>query len=221
MWLRTGKADMYLYSRRVVLGGKQLRAGQQWAGETLAAVNAVAAAPMTLWAEMFGPQVGSMVFSSFFDDLDAFAALGQAVAGSDEVTQQIESGIEFTVGQPRDALREIVAGATDQTRNIQYVLASRGIIADGHVAEAIRAGVELRDRAEKITGAPVVFAADTFGQYGGVVWLGGCETIAEIEAANHALASDASWTEFIDHDMAGKFLDAPGASTQTLLHRIA
>ena len=82
-------------------------------------------------------------------------------------------------------------------------------------------GVEIAQRAEKITGTPTLFLADVTGIYGGVGWLSGHANIQALETAQQKLASDASWAKYLDKEVKGTYVDEPGQTTQLIYRRLA
>jgi hypothetical protein len=81
-------------------------------------------------------------------------------------------------------------------------------------------GVEIAQRAEKITGIPTVFGAGVTGPYGAVAWISAYESIQAVEAAQQALASDADWVSFIDKKVTGVYVDDPDTTQQRVYRRI-
>jgi hypothetical protein len=92
----------------------------------------------------------------------------------------------------------LIHGAPDPNRQIEYVTTVRTVCANGNLARGMELGVEIAQRAEKITGTPTLFLADVTGTYGGVGWASGHANAQELEATQQKLAADASWAKWID-----------------------
>jgi hypothetical protein len=82
-------------------------------------------------------------------------------------------------------------------------------------------GAEIAQRAEKVSGTPTLFLADVTGIYGGVGWVSGHENVRAMEAAQQKLASDESFTKYVDKEVVGVYTDEPSATTQLIFRRLA
>ncbi len=69
---------------------------------------------------------------------------------------------------------------------------------NGHVIRGIGTGVEIAQRAEAVSGRSTAFTANATGQWGGVVWITGYDSLAAFETAQKKLNSDMDWLEFVD-----------------------
>ncbi|GAC1476956.1 MAG: hypothetical protein NVS1B12_11370 [Acidimicrobiales bacterium] len=212
---------MYIFSRRVQMSGTHARKSTKWAVGQLERVNSLSDLTFTLWADVYGPRVGSVLFSTIVADLATLVAGSDRLLGNDDYLTSIEEGSEYMVGTPEDTLIQIVHGTPDPNREVAYVSTVSAVVADGAYGRAAAVGTEICERATKITGIPTVFGFDTTGLYGGVRWLTPFANIAEVDSSGAQLASDASWTEYLDHDAKGVFAEAPELTQQALLRRLA
>jgi hypothetical protein len=53
------------------------------------------------------------------------------------------------------------------------------------------------------------------------MWMSGYESIRELEASRHALATDIGWLEFLDKEAGPAYLADPGVTMQRIWRRIA
>lgn len=212
---------MYIFSRRVQMSGTHARKSTKWAVAQLERVNATSDLTFTLWADVYGPRVGSLLFSTIVPDLATLVAGSDRLLGNDDYLKAIEEGSEYMVGTPQDTLIKVVHGSPDPNREVAFVSTVASVVLGGALARAAAVGAEICERSTKITGIPTVFGFDSTGMYGGVRWLTPLANIAEVETVAAQLASDASLTEYIEHDATRVFAEAPELTQQALLRRIA
>ena len=211
---------MYIFSRRVQIATATVRDGMAWAVGQVERVSSISGLQLNLWGDVFGQQVGSLVFGTIIPDLATLEAATDKLQRSEDYLTSIQKGASYTTGPARDTLLQVAHGTPDPNREVGYVSVVSAMVADGSYGRAAAVGIEIAERAAKITGLAGVFGFDVTGPYGGVRWLTPTANIAEFEAANQALGTDASFTEYLDHDAKGVFISAPGATMQTLLRRI-
>ena len=63
-------------------------------------------------------------------------------------------------------------------------------IANGKIAEAMELGVAIQAAVAKATGLGTAFCADVYGTYGGVRWILGGGSIADLDKARTAMNTD-------------------------------
>lgn len=210
---------MYLFTRNTRLVGGNGVAGLEWAVAITGKVTEVTGHDVQLWATTYSPGFGGITWTAWFDDLVALETLGDKLQSEPAFAELQSKGAKFTDLSLNDAVYQPVYGAPDPSRQVQYVGAVSGVIAAGNYARALGAGVEIAKAAEKITGLPTTFASALTGAYGSVGFLTGYETIAALEKAQTALASDASWIKLVDSTK-GCFVEDPAITQQTIYRRI-
>ena len=212
---------MYLFTRRVRIGLGQTRAAMEWALGQTDRVNKIVDLPVSLYMQVFSPDVGVLGWSTFAPDLASLEAAADKLNADDGFVSATDSGASFVVGGADDLVAQVLHGVPDPARQIEYVTTVRTICASGALARGMELGVEIAQRAEKITGSPTLFVADSTGNYGGVGWITGHADIKAVDAAQQALAADAGWLKFLDKEVKGTYADELGASTQLLFRRLA
>ena len=212
---------MYLFSRRVRIGGGQTRAAMEWALGQTEKVNRITGLQVSLYMQVYSPEVGSIGWSTFVPDLATLEAAGDKLNVDDDFVSATDKGAALTVGGAEDTLSQVLSGAPDPNRQIEYVTAVHTVCATGNLSRGMELGVEIAQRAEKITGTPTLFLADVTGIYGGVGWVSGHENIQALEAAQQTLASDPSWAKYLDKEVKGTYTDEPGQTTQLIYRRLA
>ncbi len=212
---------MYLFSRRARLSGANLREAAAWAIGVADLATQTSGAPISVWSQVFSPEVGTLVWATFVPDLATLEGINDKLAVDDAYNAEVERGLPYVIpGSVDDGLGIIMNGDPDPNRSIEYVSSVRSTIGGGNLARGMALGVEIAQRAEALSGLPTLFLADATGNYGGVSWITGYTDIAELERAEMAINGDPGFIELLDRN-AGVFSDTPGASTQVIARRLS
>jgi hypothetical protein len=212
---------MYLFSRRIRLGPGNTRKSMEWALSQTESVNKITGLPVSLFMQVYSPEVGVVAWSTFVPDLATLEAAGDKLNADDGFASAVDAGSSMTIGGADDLLAQVIYGEPDPDRQIEYATVVQTTCATGNLGAGMEAGVELAQRAEKVMGTPVLFAANVTGNYGSVGWLSGYENVQALEAAQTALASDPDWAKFVDKKTSGVYSDDPSATTQLIYRRLA
>jgi hypothetical protein len=212
---------MYLFSRQIRFGPGNTRDQMEWALGQTERVNQITGLQVSLYTQVYSPEVGAIGWSTFVPDLATLEAAGDKLQADDSFVAATDKGAAMTVGGATDSLAQVIYGEPDPNRQIEYVTVVRAVCATGNVAKGMEAGVELAQRAEKIMGTPTLFLADVTGNYGGVAWASGYENVQALEAAQQALVADEGWAKFVDKSTAGVYADEPSLTTQIIYRRLA
>jgi len=212
---------MYLFSRQVRLGGGQTRKAMEWALAQTERANQITGLDIGLYLQVFSPDVGSIGWSTFVPDLATLETAGDKLDVDDDMVAATDAGTAFVEGGATDRLLQVVHGAPDPARPVEYVTGVSAVCASGRIGRGMELGVEIAERAEKITCTPTLFVTDVTGIYGSVGWLTGHESVQAMEAAEQAMAADASWLEFIDTEAAGVYAENSASTTSTIYRRLA
>src|SRR6476620_9167902 len=187
---------MYLFTRRVQLGGAG-PAGLEWAVGVRERVDQIIDLDVGLWASAYSDGFGTVSFSSFAPDLASLEAANDALGADKGFLALAAQGGDLSQGTD-DALREIVHGTPDPSAEPQYISVINAVAANGHIAKAMTAAVELAQQSEKITGVPSLVTSNVTGPYGGITWISAYPNIAAFDAGRQAMAEDTGWPAFVD-----------------------
>jgi hypothetical protein len=212
---------MYLFSRRIRFGPGNTRKSMEWALAQTESVNKITGLPVSLFMQVYSPEVGVVAWSTFVPDLATLEAAGDKLNADDGFASSVDEGSSMTVGGADDLLAQVIYGEPDPNRQIEYATAVQTVCATGNVGRGMEAGVELAQRAEKLIGTPTLFLANVTGSYGTVGWLTGHDNVQALEASQQALASDPDWAKFVDKKTAGVYTDDPSQTTQLIFRRLA
>lgn len=211
---------MYLFSRRIRIAPGNTRASMEWAIKQTELVNQITGLPVSLYSQVFSPEVGTLYYSTFVPDLMTLEAANDKLTVDEGLASATDKGAAFLVGGADDTVAQIVHGTPDPSRSIEYVSVVSTVCAAGNFKRGLEVGVEITDRAAKATGTPGLFASMVTGNYGTVGWITAFESIQALEAGEQALAADASFLEFIDKEASTAFSDQAGSTTQLVLRKI-
>ncbi|MGC1419921.1 MAG: hypothetical protein WA786_07375 [Acidimicrobiales bacterium] len=151
-----------------------------------------------MWARTLSPEYGTIVWTSTWEDLTAREAATAALVSDSDYLSLLEEGEKFLSSGIDDNLYEIVYPGANPTTDAKYVGTVRSACKNGHVIRGIATGVEIAQRAEAVSGNSTAFTANATGQWGGVVWITGYDSLAAFETAQKKLNADMDWLQFVD-----------------------
>lgn len=212
---------MYLFSRRGRLGGGNTRKANEWAMGITEQVNRITGVGVSLYSQVYSPEFGTLVWSCFVPDLVSLEAAGDKLLADDTFVAAEDKGAAMIPGGLDDGLFQVLHGEPDPNRPIEYVTSVQAVCANGKLARGMEVGVEIAQRAEKITGTPTMFLIGSTGPYGAVGWVSGHSDVRAMETAQQALAADESWGKYIDKEVADVYAEAPGFTTQLIYRHMA
>lgn len=213
---------MYLYGRRVTMSTNSRKA-QEWVTRITEKAGQITGWQLNLFARVLSSDVGTMMWSAMLPDLGSVEAGGDKLAVDSGFIDLQDQGEQYTVpGTLHDTLSVILypTELANDGRQITYGSSVESTLASGHLTDGVAIGVEIAERAQKITGIPTLFAVDSTGNYGGVRWLTGYADIQEMERAEQTLNSNADFTTFIDTRAAKVFASEPGETVQAVYRRV-
>ncbi len=207
---------MYLLARQANLRGLD---SANWAVEIGAAGAACMGNEVGVWSTVLSPGFGTINWTSRWVDLSAIEKGFAALMGNAKYRELATQGAEFINGPINDTLFEVVYDGGSPVDDAKYAGTVSAVCAPGNFGRGIMGGIEIAQRAEKATGVSTGFLTGQTGAYGTVLWLAGYKDIAEFEAAQHALANDMSFVEYID-SMTDAYQPNPTVTQSTLHMRL-
>jgi hypothetical protein len=212
---------MYLFSRRARLAPGNTQAAMAWATEITEKVNKITGLNVGLYAQTFSPKVGTLSWSTFLSDLATLESANDKLLVDDAYVSMVDAGAKFAPGGADDVLLQIIHGAPDPARQVEYVTTVQTVCASGSLAKGIELAIEIAQRAEKTLGVPVLVATGVTGKYGSVAWISGYANVQELERSQQALTADAKFAEFVDQSVRGVYVDDPSMTQQLIYRHIA
>lgn len=216
---------MYLFTRRVHARAGNPGAAMAWATSITERVRQVTGLDISLFSGAYGPQVGTLVWSTFVPDLTALEAATDKTAVDEGMLEAIVQGQQFAPEGAHDRLLQLIHPApeaimADDAPASTYVGVVSSVCAPGSLARGIELGVEIAQKATEITGVPTAFLMDTTGPYGGVSWISAFADVSATEAANAALAASEEWVRLLDGQVPGVYTADPSLTQQLLYRRV-
>lgn len=215
---------MYLFSREARLNGSNMPGAMAWAAEIAEHVTSVTGLRVSLFAEVFSPNPGTLVWSTAAADLSVLEGAFDKLMADNRYNELSEAGFGYALpGSLRDRLRAILYPTDPPPADAplpEYVSATYSTIAGGQFARAVPIGIEIAQRATQLSGSPTAFGLDSTGNYGGAAWISFAANITELQQAEEKINADPSFVEFIDKEASTAFATTPGATTSRILRRV-
>jgi hypothetical protein len=120
-------------------------------------------------------------------------------------------------GDMTDSLLQVVAVAGTPGPIGQYASIVRAQCAPGQIVSAMTWGVDVLNHVSKLTGNPMTLGRSMYGPWASMAWVSTAPDMATIDAANEAMAADATYVEKLDE---GGPLFIGGSADQVLLQRL-
>jgi hypothetical protein len=214
---------MHLFTRTARLAGGKFREAMAWAIAITENVTETSGFHVNLQTRVFSPETGTLAWSTIVPDLATLEAGFDKLMVDDNYNDLTAKGSEYILpGSLHDGLGTIVYPNSPPAgdRRVGYISIVQSTISPGHLAEGVLVGVEIAQEVERITGLATLFVSESTGNYGGVMWGTAAADIAELEAAEQALASDLGFVGLIDSKAAAAYTGVPGATTQVIYRRL-
>jgi hypothetical protein len=189
---------MYLFSRRRQIDTSQLRAALGFSVDIAHKVNQVTGIEVSTYLSTFSRDFGTVLWGCAIPDLEAFEAANDKLMTENTYLDAVEQSDRFFRGGVSDTMSVLVHGEITAGRRPEYVSVVQSTAANGSLAGAMAAGVEIAQRATAITGIETLFLSETTNGYGSVSWVAGVDSIRDVERGQQQLATDAGWLELID-----------------------
>lgn len=210
---------MLMFSRVATVMGSP-RKTMPWATRITEYVNANSGLEVSLWAAEYGYPQGTMGWSTMVDSRPAFREAAGTLLEDDGYLDLLEEGTEFQGGPAQDTLRRMLVGQPPAEPPAVGTgsWVTSAVPSPGHLSEALAWGGEIAEHVAHVTGVPVAFLQDIYGDFGRVTWIALVGDDAGADAVDTALMGDATYLDRVDK--AGQ-LFVPGSGRQGFLTRIA
>ena len=178
--------------------------------------------PIGVWSEVYGEQVGTLEFASFVADLTALETAMDKIAVDDHWQELAEKTLEYTTADGlHDSLATIIhPEPLPGGGSARYTLTIDSACRPGQLMRGVSLGVEIAQRAQELTGRPVLFLADETNRYAGLHWIFQYHDAAEMEALGDRVLSDMGFMHLIDAQTASVYDFDPRATRRRVHRRI-
>ncbi len=186
---------MYIFSRTAVAAPGKAPAAMAFAVEVAAKVASLTGIPLSVYTGTFGIPLGTILWSSRVDSHVQLAEIQAKTLGDAGYMAMVATATDLFAPGISDGLTEIVA--TSMAAPSAVVSATQATIANGKIAEAMELGVAIQAAVAKATGLGTAFCADVYGAYGGVRWLIGGASMADLDAGRAAMNADPTFQSLV------------------------
>ena len=186
---------MYIYSRSAVAAPGKAPAAMAFAVEAAARITKITGIPVSVYRANFGAPLGSILWSTRYDSHQQMADAQAKWTADAAMTAFAATAVGLFQPTLTDGLTEIVS--TSMAAPSAVVSATQATIANGKIAEAMELGVAIQAAIAKATGLGAAFCADVYGNYGGVRWLVGAASMAEVDAGRTAMNADPTFQSLV------------------------
>ena len=209
---------MLLFSRVLTVTGSP-RQALPWALGVTSYVNDHSDLDVSLWSASYGYPLGTLAWTALVESQTALAAATAALLADDGYFDLIEQAADLIDQPGEDLLRQLVHGEPGEPPPVGAVatVTTATALVD-RMAEAVGWGVEIAQHVTSVTGTPVAVFTDSFGQMGGMTWIGVQPDLASAEAANAKLMADG---DYLGRLAATKDLFIPGSGHAGQTTRLA
>ena len=179
---------MYIFGRTGVAAPGKTAAAMTFAIEVAAKVTSITDIPLNVYRGNFGGPLGTILWSSRYESQAQAFEVEAKVLGNASYLAMVDSATDLFLPTVTDGLTEIVS--TSMAAPAALVAVTMATIANGKIAEAMELGVAIQAAVAKATGLGTAFCADVYGTYGGVRWILGGGSIADLDKARAAMNTD-------------------------------
>jgi len=212
---------MYLYSLSARPGPANPVKVMDWAVRMTEKVNQIGEAPVALWTPVMSPASGTLAWTAVVPDLAMVMDTQSKLLADSGYLALVDEATELLspTESPIEGLMQLVYGDRDAASiDAHYAVTVLAKLAPGSMRSGAELGVEIAQKAKRITGLPTSFAVGVTGEYGAVMWVSLAETIQQVQAANEAMNADEDFVKLLDKQAANAYL--PGAE-QSITQKIA
>lgn len=207
---------MYIVGRSRVVSSATPGAAVAAAIEAGQRAGQIIERPVFTWSTLFGPEPLTVSWSARVEHLVEIVAADDALAADEAFVAWADARNELYASPLVGVVSQVVHGAPTSEPK-PYIGVTRATAANGALGEAMATGVEIAETITRLTSNEAMFVSSVTGDYGGVGWIIGADTLDDVEAANATLGASDEWLKLVDR--AGHCY-APGAAT-TLMRRLA
>ena len=210
----------YLFTRQLRLAPGNLLDSMAWSAKITEKVNEISEVPVSLWSTVFSPKLGTLSWTVVVEEWSQLEALDAKLLADSGYTALADEGARYSSDAGiDDVLVNLIHSDPDAaTGDRQYAGVVQAVLAPGHASKGVELGVEIAQRAKKITGRPTSFGALQTGVYGAIEWIVLYDSVDQAQKADEALASDKGFAELLDKEASKAYL--AGLSTQTMHRRV-
>jgi hypothetical protein len=151
------------------------------------------------------------VWTATVDDLLTLETIENKLISDSGYVSLVEEGAAHASSDPVDdgLLQFVFADPAAAEVDAAYATTVQATLAPGGTVRGMELGVEIAQRAGKISGCPTSFCAALTGTYGSVEWISVYSSIEQLQRGQEAIGADAGFAQTVDKEASKVYL--PGA----------
>jgi hypothetical protein len=103
---------------------------------------------------------------------------------------------------------------------MEYATTVSTLVTPGNFGRGIELGLEIAERAAKITGEQVTFVKSQSGDYAAIEWITNYASVQALQAAGDKLNADVSFLDLLDKKVPGVYESGLGVTQQTIFRKV-
>ena len=211
---------MYVFGRSGQLANGNSREAALWVASITEKVNQITDLNVSVWRNVFSKEVSRVTWVAVVEELSQLEAADDKLAADDSFVALVDQGAAYTVGSTDDALGQVLYASSEEERPMEYATTVTTLITPGKFGRGIELGLEIAERAAKITGEQVTFVKGVTGDYSAIEWITSYESVQKLQAAGDKLNADASFLELLDNEVPGVYESGLGITPQTIFRKV-
>jgi len=208
---------MYLFNRTRSARPEKFTEAMTWAVQIAEKASSILGTKVSVWGTVLSPDISTLSWTCAFDTLADWADRSAGLAADQDYASSVTAAAPLFHGPVSDSMSGLISGMSGNPEANNFVAVVRATAASGHLAGAVQHGAALAAAATATGGLNTVFGSSVTGNYGGVIWLTGAPTMAELEASMNKTNADPAFVALVDSGAANF---QPNA-TQSLHYRIS
>ncbi len=183
---------MFFFTRQATPMGSP-REIMAYATETTDLVNSKVDTTTTLWQNLFGAPVGTLLWNTL---VRSRAQLGQTmmtIMADDDIQRQLEKGLEFASDKiaTQDFLVRFLFGEREELPSVGHVAEAVSAVAAPHrMADAMAWGPVIAKKVGQIGGTTPSFWTSAYGTVGQIMWMTVYPSLEALDEAQDRLQSN-------------------------------
>ncbi len=199
---------MYLFARTGSITPGRFLDGMAFAMEAATKVETMSGVHFNLYNTVFGAPVGTVLWTTRYDSMtEASDVQAKLMADPGYLELMGRGGTLFA--STSDSLNTVVSASGLEAPKPIYE-ATNAVIANGKLSKAMAFGVKVQEYVAGATGLATAFVAGAYGPYGGVGWLIGGDSMADIDTFHTMRATDAGFLAMVE-EAGDLFVEGSGA----------
>lgn len=210
---------MFLFTRQATPMGSP-REVMAYATEITDVVNSKVDTTTTLWQNLFGAPVGTLMWNTLVRSRAQLGATMMTIMADDDVQRQLERGLEFVSDKiaTEDFLARFVFGHPEDPPEVGYVAeAVAAVAAADRMGDAMAWGPQIAQKVGEIGGTTPSFWTSAYGTVGQIIWMTIYPSLEALDEAQDRLQSS---EEYMTEVAKGMDLFVPGSGQRSSAMRV-